>query len=145
MAYATQMQIQIAAGGSAKLIELTDQENNVAIDATVLAEIQSKAEGWINGFLRLRYAIPVSPLTTEGTATLARLSADETVFQLRFARHFVDQFDIDTRKNREVELEELRDGKRRLDEPLPNKSSAVISQFVENCSDFSRDKLGDIF
>jgi phage gp36-like protein len=145
MAYATQQQIQIAAGGSAKLIELTDQEGTSAVDAAVLAEAQAKADGWINGYLRLRYAIPVTPLSVEGQATLSRLAADETVYQLLFARRLLADQDMKARADRELELGEYRDGKRRLDEPMPMASSATPAQYVEYCGPMSRKGLGDIF
>lgn len=147
MAYATQQQIQIGAGGLAKLVELTDQDNNAAVDVTVLGEVQSQADGWIDGFLSKRYATPVdtTALTPSGKAKLVRWSVDETVFRLRTARHLVDEHDTKLHTDLEAELKEYRDGKRNLDEPLPNKSSAVISQFVENCGDVSRENLKGIF
>jgi len=142
MAYATQQQVQIAAGGSAKLIELTDQEDTAAIDATVLAEAQKKAEGWMHGYLRLRHTVPVTNLSAEGAATMARLSADETVYQLRSAiPGMLGETDTSRRIERERELEAIREGKIRIDEPMPTKSSAVAAQFVENCGDVSREKL----
>lgn len=145
MAYATQQQIQIAAGGSQKLIELTDQEGTGALNATVLAEAQAKAEGLMDGYLRLRYAVPVIPETPEGVATLARLASDETVYQLRRMRQLVDEGDTDARKDREAELAEYRSGERRIDEPMLPKSDAVAAAFVDNCGDVSRETLKGLF
>jgi len=50
--YSSQSDVQIAAGGSANLVSLTDQENSGVIDLVVLAKFQAKADSTIDGYLR---------------------------------------------------------------------------------------------
>lgn len=138
------MQIQIAAGGSARIQQLTDQEGAGGINAGVLAEAQAKADAWIHSYVRLRHAVPVVNLSTEGAATLARLEADETVYQLIQVSRVVDQSDHDKRKERERELEMIRDGKLRIDEPLPAQSTAVQATIVHRDGPISRHGLRGI-
>lgn len=130
MTYATQMQIQIAAGGSARLIQLTDQEGTGSINTAVLAQAQADAEGWMHECIRLRHAVPVVNLSPEGAATMARLSAAETVYRLIEMTRVIGQSDVDGRASRKLELEAIRDGKIRIDDPVPAKSSAVQANIV---------------
>lgn len=127
MTYATQMQIQIAAGGYNKLLELTDQESTNSINAAVLAEAQAKADAWMHSLIRMRLAVPVQNLTTEGAATMARLEADETVYQLIYASpmRVIGENDAARRKLRQDELEAIASGKMRIDDPSPAASTAV--------------------
>jgi phage gp36-like protein len=141
MAYATQAQMQLAAGGEERFLALTDWDGDGAIDAPVVAEAQKRADGWIDGYLRLRYA---TPLTTP-SETIIRLAADEAVYWLRKSRTMVGPEDATARKEREVEMEMMRDGKLRPDEPSPVKSTAVKSVIVENTSAMSRCNLKGIW
>lgn len=145
MTYATLQQIQMAAGGPDKLVELADWNGDGTIDAGVVEDAQARAEGWMHGFLRLRHTVPITNPTTEGAATLARLSADETVYILRTSRRLVGETDTEQRKERERELVEYRDGNLRIDEPMPGKSSAVAATIVTNCSPMSREGLKGIW
>ena len=141
MTYATQMQIQIAANGSQRLIQLTDQEGAGTVNATVLAEAQGKAAAWIHSYLRQRYTVPVANLTPEGEATLARLEADETVYQLIYPSRVLDQTDHDKRKERERELEMIASGKIQIDDPSPTPSTRVQANIVERVGPITRNGL----
>ncbi len=132
MTYATQMQIQIAAGGLNKLLELTDQESSGSINTAVLAEAQGKAVAWIHSQLLIRFAVPVANLTADGAAIMARLEADETIYQLIYASPMraIGEFDEAKRKLRMDELQAIATGKMRIDEPSPAPSSAVQANII---------------
>lgn len=133
MAYATQDQIRLAAGGSSpagpsdRFVELADWNGDGAVDADVIAEAQLRADGWIDGYLRLRYATPIATPSD----TLIRIAADECVYWMRSKKQQLSQEDMEERKNREHQLEAMAAGKIRPDEPLPLKSSAVTSTVVD--------------
>lgn len=147
MAYATQDQIRLAAGGSStggasdRFVELADWNGDDIVDPDVIAEAQLRADGWIDGYLRQRYATPIATPSD----TLIRLAADECVYWLRSKRQVLTQADLDERKDRERQLELMRDGKLRPDDPLPPKSTAVSSAVVELGGCFSRDDLKGIW
>lgn len=140
MTYATQMQIQIAAGGSARLIELTDQEGAIPpiVNLTVLGEAQAKAAAWMHTYLRKLFEVPVPNLTPEGAASLARLEADETVYQLIYPTRVLGESDTLKRKLRQEELEAIASGKIRIDEPSPTPSSAVQATIVTRVGPITR-------
>lgn len=127
MTYATQMQIQIAAGGSQKLVDLTDQESSGSVDLGVLAEAQGKAVAWIHSHLLTRFAVPVVNLSADGASVLARLEADETIYQLIYASPMraIGETDEAKRKLRLEELQAIGRGAMRIDDPSPAPSSAV--------------------
>ncbi len=137
MPYATQAQIQLAAGGEKSFIDLADWDGDNVADAVVVAEAQERADGWIDGYLRLRYATPIAT----PSATLIRLAADEAVYWIKSSRSMAGEHDIKRRTEREHEMGMMRDGKLRPDEPLPTKSTATRSVFVENDSEVSRETL----
>lgn len=146
MTYATQTQIQIAAGGSQRLVDLTDQESSGMVNASVLAEAQGKAVAWIHSHLLMRFAIPVQNLSADGAAIMARLEADETVYQLIYASpsRAIGEFDEAKRKLRLDELQAIARGTMRIDEPSPTPSSAVQANIVTRVGPISRRGLRGI-
>jgi phage gp36-like protein len=135
--YSSQSDVQIAAGGSANLVSLTDQENSGVIDLVVLAKFQAKADSTIDGYLRLRYTTPLAAPTEEIRDHAAAL----TVYYLREAKQMLTPHELDAAKIRTAWLEAVRDGKIRIDEPSPPKSSAVKSAVVPLGGDITRDTL----
>ena len=137
MSYASQSDVQIAAGGVANLVSLTDQDNTGAIDLAVLAKVQAKADSTINSYLRLRYATPLVNPTEEIKDCAAALA----VYYLREPKQMLTPPEIDAQKLRIGWLEGVRDGKIRIDEPAPAKSTAVKSAIVPLAGDVTRDAL----
>lgn len=138
MSYATQSDVQIAAGGIANLVSLTDQNNLGAdVDLVVLAKFQAKADATINGYLRLRYTTPLTNPTEEIKDCAAALA----VYYLREAKQMLTPHELDAGKRRLDWLEAVRDGKIRIDEPSPAKSTAVKSAIVALGGDVTRDTL----
>jgi phage gp36-like protein len=137
MPYTTQKDIEVAAGGRDALIALTDQSNtNTTIDLEVLAIFQAKADAFINGYLRARYATPLANPSRE----IVDCAAELAVYFLRQARPSVglSERDVEAHKLRLKWLDDVRDGRIRPDEPLPAKSTAVRTVFVENNGPVSR-------
>ncbi len=139
MGYSTRQELEDAAGGAHKLVQLTDLDGTGAEDAGLVDRAQAKADGWIDARLRLRYKVPIANPTT----SLRELAAEETLFQLRRARgkFAITPEDLDQREKRRLELEEYRTGKLRPDDPAPVKSSAMKSAIVEIGGDVTRDTL----
>jgi len=137
VSYASQSDVQIAAGGVANLVSLTDQDNTGAIDLAVLAKVQAKADSTINSYLRLRYATPLVNPTEEIKDCAAALA----VYYLREPKQMLTPPEIDAQKLRIGWLEGVRDGKIRIDEPAPAKSTAVKSAIVPLAGDVTRDAL----
>ncbi|HWU91601.1 MAG TPA: phage protein Gp36 family protein [Kofleriaceae bacterium] len=135
--YATQADLDFAAGGAARFREATDWDGDGQVDAAVVASAQTAADGWIDSYLRLRYSTPIPT----PSATLRLLAARETLYQIKASRGLVaiTKEDIDERAQRIRELEAMRDGKLRPDEPPPAPSTAIRATFVANCDDLSRE------
>jgi phage gp36-like protein len=136
-----QLDVQIAAGGPAKLQQLADQGNpNVppgAIDVDVLAKFQAKADATINGYLRLLYSTPLANPTEEIRDCAAAL----TVFYLRESKQSPTELEVKAHELRLSWLELVRTGRIRIDDPSPPKSSAVKSAVVPLGGDVTRDTL----
>lgn len=139
MAYATQADLDFAAGGAERWLQLTDWNDDTVADASVVSAAQAAADGWIDGYLRMRYATPIA----SPSATLRLLSAREVIYQIKASRGTVaiTKEDLDERTQRIEELKAMRDGKLRPDEPLPTPSTAVRAVFIENDDDLSREGL----
>lgn len=125
----------MAAGGADRLLSLADWDGDGAIDADVITEAQKRADGWIDGYLRLRFETPIATPSD----TLKRLAADEAVYWMRSSRGMVGEPEMKKREERERELELMRDGKLRPDEPLPKPSTAVKSALVALGGDVTRE------
>lgn len=90
MAYVTQADVEHAAGGAAKLIELADHDKDGVIDAAVYTKAVNDAERWIDSFLEGRFADQV-PLAEPVPDVIRRVCAQEVVYVLRDGRQAVDQ------------------------------------------------------
>lgn len=134
MTYASQSDIETAAGGAARLVELADWDADGTADAAAIAGVQAATDGWIDSYAALRYAVPIeSP-----TATLVQVAADECVYRLRQRRGMVGEADEQRHKEREAWLVHLSKGLVRPSDPAPSKSDAVRSKVVVNNRDVSR-------
>lgn len=76
MAYSTQTDVEQAAGGAIRLLQLVDWDNNNAIDAARLAAAIAKADSLIDSYAVKHYKVPfatVPPIITTHSADLAML------------------------------------------------------------------------
>lgn len=140
MGYITEQELEIFAGGAARLTELADWDQDGARDASVVDAAIANACAFVDGYLRHRVKTPVE----NPSATLKRLVGEEAVYWLRYSRPgtgvMIGDFDKDARAERVKLLESHRDGKLRLDEPMPAKSSAVRSSIVQLGGELTKKK-----
>jgi len=137
LAYSSLDDLEKAAGGHERLIQLADWNGDGSIDLDVIAAAQAKADALIDSFAAIRYAVPVR----DPSPALVQISADEVVFQLKLRRQMVAEADVTERDFRFQWLEKLSMGKTRPSDPPPPKSSAVKSRATESMRAVSREKL----
>ena len=121
MAYASQSDIETAAGGAVRLVELADWDADGVADATAIAAVQAATDGWIDSYAAVRYAVPVA----SPTDTLIQVAAEECVYRLRQRRGMASEGDEQRHKEREAWLVHLSKGLVRPSDPAPAKSDAV--------------------
>ncbi|MGE0547611.1 MAG: phage protein Gp36 family protein [Kofleriaceae bacterium] len=135
MPYATQAEIQLAAGGADQLRQLSDFAGNGTINADVIARAQAAADGVIDSYLRLRVGVEdLEELRANPTTTISELAAAEAVYWMKKSRGMVSELDLNLRKEREVRLKGLKAGElRQSDTPKAQRAT-----FVENHGDVTR-------
>lgn len=128
MAYATQSELEDAAGGAARFLELTDWDNNGVSDAVVVGRAQASAEEWIDETLKSRYAVPL----TTPTAEIREIAAAETIYRLKLKRGMIGAGDpdVDAHKERVRILDEYRSGLRRPGAPESVRSTQGRSAII---------------
>lgn len=130
MAYTTQAQVEIAAGGATRLRQICDQDGNGSLDATVLAQAQLMADALINGHATLRFAELLNS-DDEVVDTAIALASMETVYQLKCMHQQNSANDDRLAEARLSIYEKIANGTFRPSEPAPVKSTAVASEWVE--------------
>lgn len=122
-AYVTKAEVERAAGGSQRLIELTDVENSGLLNEERVDDVIEEASGWVDSFARIRFSVPFASPSTY----LRRLVAAEAVYLLKRDRR--GMVSDDERIQHEERLGWLRDlaaGKATPGEdPSPTKASDV--------------------
>lgn len=106
MPYAATENVERAAGGREKLIQLTDLSSAGQIDAAYLADAIEEADSWINSYLQHRIAVPVAT----PPEILRRVSAAETVYILKNRRESLTEADQTRHEERISWLEGVRKG-----------------------------------
>lgn len=144
MAYCAQADVEKAAGGLERLIELTDHAESGNLDADVLNDAIAAADEWIDSYAQKQYAVPFDP----APSIIKRLSAEEAVYRLKDQRDSVTDRDADKHQERIEWLENLARGRVTIgDEPLPSRSSSVTPATGDR-SDLAgavtRDSLGGL-
>lgn len=145
MAYSAQADVELASGGLANLISLTDFDGAGIVNATSLTAAIASADSWIDSYLQSRYATPLNPVPEH----IKRLSAAETVYQLKVARRAVTD---DDRLEHGERLEHLRDisaGRAAIGvDPPPAKSTSVVSEAgtrEDDTAAVTRDRLEGVW
>src|SRR5690348_11284895 len=136
MAYTTQTDLEDAAGGPARLVELCDDDGDGVADAAKLVRAQAAADGFVDQHLRKFSAADLTRLRTTPTSTVKRLAADETIFRLREQKRQITDDDRLSQELRGKELQALRADQQRADD-----QKTARATFVENDSDVSREGL----
>lgn len=136
MAYSTIAQIQLAAGGAAKMVEVFDHDGDGLVDDAVIVELQAQVDSWIDSYAGRRYAVPMSA----PSAGCQQVAAAEVVF--RGKRGMVTQLDADLHKERQEWLEGISKGHVVPCDPPPAPSSLVKSTWVSrDDNEVSREKM----
>jgi phage gp36-like protein len=136
MPYASTTQIQIAAGGAVKYVEIFDHDNDGVADATLIAQFQLQVDSWIDSYAGKRYAVPmVAP-----TQNLVEVAAEEIVYRAK--GNMVSELEQKQHEERIAWLEGVAKGLVVPCDPPPAKASTVRSAWVSNdTNDISREKL----
>lgn len=137
MAYIDTDDLELAAGGAARLIEIADIDGDGVADPEVLAGAITAADGWIDGYLRVRFATPIAA----PTATVKAQIADEAIHWIYKRRRMVTEQDVLDKTARDLWARAIADGKLRPDEPNPAPSTAIRSAFRTSSRAVSRETL----
>lgn len=139
MAYASTSQIEIAAGGRTRLIELADHDADGAVDAAVIAQACASVDGMIDSYCGTRYS---APLATPSDV-LRELAASEVVYKLHEQRGNVQSDSPMHRAHLERIgwLEKVSRGLVNPTNPLPASSDGARASWVERSEGVTRDSL----
>jgi len=118
VAYVTQADIERAAGGSDRLLELADLDADGSLDS--LTERINDVERWIDSFLEKRHTVP---LTDPVPKVIRMVAAQEVVYQLKVARDAVTQRWQDTHDANQDWLEGVSYGRIGIGLTLPAKQA----------------------
>jgi len=133
--YTTTQDLEHAAGGIDRLIELADWDRDGTADPVVLDRAQREADGFVDAHLRRFSAADLAALRANPTDTIRRIASKEAIYQIRESRGAITSDDMKLREERARELRDMRaDDLRAQDQKTPR------GRFVENTSDFARDK-----
>lgn len=129
MAYSTQDDVRKAVGGSQNLVELADLEGTNTVDGgagvadTVAAAIRA-ADGYINGYLKQRYSVPLAVVPAEINDMSAAWAA--RILRRQRYKSMPIREDIDAEKLDRDYLKGVAEGVIQLGiDPTPTKSSLV--------------------
>lgn len=139
MPYATQADIQMAAGGAESLLQLADWDHDGAIDPDVIARAQDAADALVDAYLRNRYqAGEIDAFKVTPPRELRDIAAAEAVYWMRSSKQQTTEEDREVRGARVMILEQIRSGTLRFDTATRSGGSSTI---IESTSDITRDKL----
>lgn len=136
MAYSTQTDVELAAGGAAKLVELADQDGDGSLDTSAVEQAIADADALINSYAQRRNAVPYSPVPD----IIRRYSAREAVYQLKVARGCVTELDQARHEELVKWLELLAKGHVTVGiEPEPAASSAHVAEESDRETEVAND------
>ena len=132
MAYCTVTDVELAAGGSERLVELADVEDDGALNFTALAAAIASSDAWIDSYLQRRHAVPLASVPER----VKRFSAQETIYVLKQARNAVTDEDKEQHDERREWLVDVSKGVASVGvDPAPTKSTAIVPEVLERSSD----------
>lgn len=138
MAYASTQEIEIAAGGADRLVQLLDWDNNGIVDPAVIAQLQVEVDSWIDSYAGRRFSVPIqSP-----SAVLRLHAAEEAVYRARLKRGTVSEEATQAHQDRLQWLEGLAKGLVVPSDPEPSPATTVRSAWVSRDENsISREKM----
>ena len=131
MPYASLTELQHAAGGQDRLIQLADWNGDGSVDSDAVDNALLQADAFIDQYLSLRYATPIQ----NPSPVLRGIAAEQAIYWLKQERGGVSPEENLQLENRQRQLELMRDGRLRPEDPNPSKSSAVVAAFIERDPD----------
>lgn len=134
MAYTTQQQLEDAAGGAERFLQLADFDGDGAIDTEMVARAVEAATGFIDSHLRKFSPADLTALRLEPTSTISWIAAQETIFRLRSYRQQVSEEDFKLQEMRRAELVDIRADRTRVSD-----TKSARATFVENDGAITRD------
>lgn len=140
MAYATTANVELAVGGAARLLQLSDDDRDGIADAGLIDSAIAEADGLINSYASKRYHVPL----TTPTVDIVALSARHAARVLRRYKNQVLASDITDEKNDRDWLKALSLGQVNLaSDPQPPESAIVLdkAQPRESTKNVSRERL----
>ena len=140
MAYTTESDLESAAGGRARYVELTDWDGDGAPDDADVALAQADADGVVDMHLRKFTPADLEALRATPTDSIKRIAAQETIYELRKKRGQVTQDDRDDHKERLLMLQDMCADRLR---PADTKTARAV--FIENDDDVSREGLKGMY
>lgn len=141
MAHCTEADVQFAAGGAARLRQLSDwsEPPTNRIDSSVVAAAIAEADAMVDSKIQIRHAIP-----TDVVETIRRKSARIAVYCLKRSRGMLSDEDIKTHELDAAWLAGFKGGETTLGvDPVPEKSEYVGDAVTDRPTDkaVSRYKL----
>ena len=131
MAYATQTQMETAAGGAARLVQLADWDNDGSADSAVVAQCQAEVDALIDSYAGNKFDTPIA----DPSFAFQSIAAGEYVYWLRAKRGMVADEHKAEHDERVAWLVKLSKGQVLPCNPLPAKSSVVKSSWVDRDTD----------
>lgn len=137
MPYAVTADLEMAAGGPDRLIQLADWNEDGTADTDVIDSAIAAADSFIDSFGSV---VGQTPLDTTTAPIIKSMAANEAIYQIRERRGLISDRDIEARKERVEYLTLWRKGTVRpqgsepMEKATPNKSV-----YTANVSDNSRD------
>lgn len=126
--YTTLEAVQSAAGGEARLRDLSDFENRGYVNDAEVAEAIKDASAWIDSYVQRRLPTPLDPVPE----TIETLAARETVYQLMVRRQRVSEFFEKVHEANERWLDALSRGIVSIGaEPERTSSSAITPKIAD--------------
>lgn len=131
MAYATTAQIQIAAGGADRYVQLFDWDADGVADAAVLTQIGAEVDAWIDSYAGRRFAVPIA----SPTQALTLAAAEEVVYRALVKRGMAGADQVQLHEQRRAWLKDLAEGRVVPSDPPPAKASTSTTAWVDRADD----------
>lgn len=144
MPYATQNDIQLAAGGAERFLQLADFDADGIVDAEVIARAQSASDAFIDAYLRNRYTPDaIAAFKVAPPPELRDAAAAEAVYWMRSSKQQISDGDTALREARIKTMEQVRGGTLRFDTAARSGGRSVIIESDSGSDDapMSRDRL----
>jgi phage gp36-like protein len=134
MPYATDADVQFAAGGADRMLQLFDWNNAQTIDAATLARALEHADGIIDAYARRRFQVPI----LAPSATIRVFAANLAVHYTRKVRGLITESEAqEIERGHQLWLDRLASGLIIVSEPEPTPTTNIRTAIFPNESEFS--------